>query len=127
MRYILSTLTSAQDYTFYDVHNNAFNRAEKIIHINGGANVADKHFITKDGIMTEISDSDLELLQTHPVFKMHMQKGFIKILKNEKEENKAKQDMQIADGSAPLTPESYKDDEDSGTKKSRKVKVGKVG
>ena len=118
MAYILSTLTSAQDYTFYNPnHGNAFNQPIKTIHINGGSNVADKHFITPQGVMTEISDEDLEQLRTHEMFQLHVKNGFIKILEKEKDKEKTKEDMNGADLSAPLTPETYK-------KKGKKAKVG---
>lgn len=116
MAFILSTLTSAQDYTFYNPdHGNAFNQPIKTIHINGGSNVADKHFITAQGVLTQISDEDLKLLETHEVFKKHVENGFVKVIKNEKAKEEAKADMEQADNSAPLTPESYK-------KKGKKVK-----
>lgn len=111
MPYILSTLTAGQDYTFYvkqDI-NEGINRVSKVITINGGANVADKHFLTKDGILTEISDDNLELLQTHPVFQTHLKNGFVKIMKSnsEKDVRKGKKDMSPKDNGAPLTPESF--------------------
>lgn len=118
MSFILSTLTASQDYTFYkENHGNAFNLAVKTIHVNGGANVADKHFVTKDGVMTELSKEDIELLKTHSVFQMHVKNGFVKIIENEKQEEKVKADMEKADAAAPLTPEKYKS-------KNKKVKVG---
>lgn len=107
MKIILSTLTGAQDYVFYDCSSNAVNKVCKTIHIEGGSNLANKNLVTPQGVVTEISDDDCELLKTHPIFKLHFDNGFVKIVDSEKETEKAKQDLQKEDLSAPLTPSSY--------------------
>lgn len=107
MSYVLSTLTAAQDYSFYTKSIDGVQRVEKVIHINGGANVANKHFVTKDGVMTELTDEDVGLLESHPVFKLHKENGYVKIFKSEKDESRVLLDMEKADASAPLTPATY--------------------
>ena len=72
MMYVLSKLTGAQDYNFYaEGTAPGVNQVTCTIHINGGANLADKHFITPDGIITEITEEQAERLKTHPVFIQH--------------------------------------------------------
>ena len=108
MAIVLSTLTSAQDYTFYrQGGEDGVNVPTKVIHLNGGSNVADKHFVTAHGVITELSDADLEQLRTHPIFQLPVNNGFVTILKSDKEEEKAKQNMTAEDASAPLTPQKY--------------------
>lgn len=108
MTIVLSTLTSAQDYTFYQKGGeDGVNQPVRTIHLNGGANLADQHFVTKDGVVTDLSDADIEMLKTHPVFQLHVNNGFVRILNTPTEETKAKTDMEAEDKSAPLTPAKY--------------------
>lgn len=118
MSYVLSTLTAGQDYSFYKKSNpDGLQQVERVIHIDGGANVANKHFVTKDGVMTELSDEDIGLLETHPVFKLHKQNGFVKIFRNERDESRVLLDMEKEDASAPLTPSNC--DKESKRRKKR--------
>lgn len=108
MKYVVSKLTGAQDYNFYvPGTGEGVNQISCTIHVNGGANLADKHFITSDGVMTEISDEQAERLKTHPVFAIHEKNGFVKIVDTERSADKAKKDLSEEDKSAPLTPKKY--------------------
>ena len=83
MKYVISKLTGAQDYNFYvPGTGEGVNLVSCTIHVNGGANVADKHFITPDGVITELTDEQAERLKTHPVFSLHEKNGFVKIRQN---------------------------------------------
>ena len=106
--YVLSKLTGAQEYNFY-AENTAegVNQVTCSIHINGGANLADKHFITPDGVITEITEEQAARLKTHPVFKQHEANGYIKIVNTQKEAEEAKKDTEEGDNSSPLTPKKY--------------------
>lgn len=109
MKYVISKLTGAQDYNFYvPGTGEGVNLVSCTIHINGGANVADKHFITPDGVITEITEDQAERLKTHPVFSIHEKNGFVKIVDTEKNAEKAKKDLEDEDSGAPLTPKKYK-------------------
>ena len=109
MKYVVSKLTGAQDYNFYvPGTGEGVNLVSCTIHINGGANVADKHFITPDGVITEITEDQAERLKTHPVFSIHEKNGFVKIVDTEKNAEKAKKDLEDEDSGAPLTPKKYK-------------------
>ncbi|MBO5810415.1 MAG: hypothetical protein J6R32_06265 [Bacteroidales bacterium] len=108
MKYVVSKLTGAQDYNFYvPGTGQGVNLISCTIHINGGANLADKHFITADGVITELTDEQAERLKTHPVFAIHEKNGFVKIVDTEKTADKAKKDLEDEDKSAPLTPKKY--------------------
>ena len=107
---VLSTLTSAQDYVFYRKGGEeGVNQVVDIIHLNGNSNVADRNFVTPHGVVTTLTEAQVEKLRTHPVFKQHVDNGFVKILMSEKksETEKAKADLEPEDKSAPLTPKKY--------------------
>ena len=111
MKYVLSKLTCDQNYAIYaPAVAGSFPRVIKEVLIKGGANVANKNLVTPDGVLTEVSDEDYEALQTVYVFQQHVKGGLIKVISSskEKEQEKAKKDMSEGDGSAPLTPKSYK-------------------
>lgn len=107
---VLSTLTSPQDYTFYKQNGeDGINQVTDTIHINGMSNVASKDLITPHGVVTSLTDAQVEKLRTHPVFQTHVNNGFVKILMNSSSsaQEKAKDDMEKEDKSAPLTPKKY--------------------
>lgn len=105
MPYILSTMSTGVDYSLYEKTPSGLTVVKKTVSINGGANVMDKHFITPLGVVTKVSDEDLELLEANPVFKQHKADGFIKIQKNDKVETSQ---MEKKDASAQPTAEDFK-------------------
>lgn len=117
MPYITSTATCGTDYTIYQKTDSGVVVPVKTISIKGGANCANKVFVTPDSVVTKVSDEDFELLKTHPEFIRHMEGGFIKVTKIVKEENN--KGMTKEDKSAPMTPEKY-------TKKGRKKPTVKL-
>lgn len=104
MPYILSTMSTGVDYALYEKTPSGLTIVKKTISINGGANVMDKHFITPMGVVTKVSDADLELLNANPVFKAHKAAGYIKIQKTNKVETS---NMEKKDGSAQPTAEDF--------------------
>jgi hypothetical protein len=81
--------------------------------IQGGHGVSDKHMFTPKGVVTKVSDRDLELLLENKSFQRHMDRGFITYdKKNVSAEKKAK-DMAEKDGSSPLTPKDFVESENS--------------
>lgn len=73
----------------------------KTIRIKGGANVRNKYTLaTPTGVVTEVSDEDLALLQKDPAFQNHVAKGFMKVMNTEKVDVS---DMEKRDRSAQLT------------------------
>ena len=109
MNHIYSTLTNDMLYTTWDKREGLnFNEINKQIFIKGGTGVATKHLVTEFGIKTEVSDEDLEHLESNPTFQLHKANGFIKILKRKVEPEKAIVDMSLQDESRPLTAERIK-------------------
>ncbi len=99
MPYVVNTASAGTDYNFEKTLPNGLSQVVKTISINGGANVASKNLVTPEGVLTEVSGADLELLKTHPVFKKEQEMGFVKIVHTEKVNVKG---MEAKDASAPV-------------------------
>lgn len=107
--YVYTTLTNDHDYT------NWTNPSDKTIYptieshvlIRGGANRATVKQQTPLGIRTEVTELQHEQLMRNRKFLQHMDRGFIVVTtdKNDPEEI-ARKEMEKADNSAPLTPNS---------------------
>lgn len=107
MPYIASTMSADVKYCVYGKTPTGSQEVRRSIIILGKANVADKHFITKDGAVTKVSNEELALLKEHPVFKMHEANGFIKVCATESRAENVKE-LAKKDASAPKTPNDYK-------------------
>lgn len=75
--------------------------------IQGGANLADKHDLTRRGVSTPISDREYEFLIADPKFLEVMADGHM-VITNETDAEKAARDMKAKDRSAPKTPDDYR-------------------
>lgn len=129
MAYITSRMAGGVDYAFYKKGPNGINVVTETISINGGADVIDKRtLITPDGVVTSVTDEELEKLKTHPLFKIHLQNGGITIKDTEKSANKAGEELE-KDKSSQITPEDYEKGNDKkqmigGKKKPKASKKG---
>lgn len=105
--YIYSTLTQTTSYAFYKklLDKNDLHEVEREIVIKGGAGVADKNFITPNGVVTKVTDEEHELLKTHPVFQLHVKNGFIIAQKSHSDIDSVVRKMEPRDRSAPIRPE----------------------
>lgn len=119
--YIYSTLTNSIKINEYAAVEGGTPRSVRSILIVGGSNVADKHFITPQGVVTEVSDEELEFLKRDKMFNRMVERGFIKHESKKSEVNKVAADMVGRDESAPLTPDDFTED----TKGAKPTKKGK--
>lgn len=107
--FIYSTLTQSNEYSVW-VKGGADlkQRAQKVI-IKGGANIANKHLVTPRGVVTEVTEDELALLEGNKVFQRHKQRGFIVVDRATKaaDVEKVVPDMVGRDMSAPLVPQDY--------------------
>jgi hypothetical protein len=80
----------------------------KSVTIKGGAGIANKNLITPLGVVTEIDDADLEMLNRNGIFKLHKENGFITVEKRNVDVEKVVANMgEKADPSAPLSPADF--------------------
>jgi hypothetical protein len=78
--------------------------------INGGSNVVDKFIRTPRGVMTEITEDQLAIIEQDGVFQIHKAKGFITVDANLHDVEKVVSGgMESADSSAQLTPNDFGD------------------
>lgn len=107
MAYLTSRLSAGVDYAFYERGENGINRVVETISIGGGADVIDKRtLITPDGVVTFIEDAKLEKLKSHPIFRQHLENGYITIKDSEKAAEKAGEKLE-KDKSSQITPDDY--------------------
>lgn len=112
MPYVYSTLTAGHMYTNWHAPNDTTMVrviVGKPVFIRGGANLANvenARFAPK-GVMTEVTDEQMEYLEQNSVFRKHKKDGLITTSSERMDaEDVAKGDMQAKDNSAPLTPDS---------------------
>lgn len=126
--FITSRLAGGVDYAFYEKGPNGINKVVKTISIKGGSDVVNKTtLLTPQGVVTELSKADLDELKTHPVFKMHLENGYVTINDNEKAAVKAGEKLEV-DKSSQITDEDYENGNEKkqmvATKKKPKTKKG---
>lgn len=108
MPYVLSKLANTQVYTQYakDVTNN-INIVKEQVTIKGGADVTTKNLITPDGVVTQVTRDQLEILKANRDFQRHLETGHVKYFEFEPKIDKEVDKME-KDNSKPLTPDDYK-------------------
>lgn len=113
--YVYSTATNSGTYVEYEEnspHDISIPKrwpdgSPMRVTIKGGHGVADKHLVTPKGVVTKVSDQEMEMLLRNPAFIRHMDKGFMCYDKKNVEPFKKAANMATKDGSAPLTPADY--------------------
>ena len=128
MFYVYSTMTNSTEYVLY-AKNSSRDLPIKThsVLIKGGANLADRVFHTPQGVVTQISDSDMEMLLKDYHFLKHVENGFIKYEKMKDEIEEVVKDMTPRDDSAPKTPDDpeFAESEPSNQVKNTFKKKGK--
>lgn len=79
MPYILSRLANSQIYTNYakGVGDN-MNIPIESVEIKGGADVTDKNLVTPEGVITKVTNEQLEVLKANKGFQQHLEGGYVK-------------------------------------------------
>lgn len=109
-KHIFSTLTCDQEYMNAEHTPNGVAASAPSVFIKGGAGLANDRLITPLGIHTEVSDEDYEILLKNPVFKIHVDNGFIQVQDKKADAEKVAAGMQRRDKSAPLVPQDFAED-----------------
>lgn len=120
MNYVYSTATCAIAYVKYqppiDSENanrasSGYNKVLKRVVINGGHGVNTKHLFTPSGVVTQVSDEDMEFLLQDENFKRHVKAGYMSYDKKKVDPAKKAANMADKDGSSPLTPKDFEKSE----------------
>lgn len=110
--YVYSTLTGDVQYTNFRQGGGDIPVAEVAVTIQGGAGVANDRFVTPRGVVTTVTEEQVEHLRANKVFQLHEQNGFVQISEAQVDPDKAAADMTGRDDSAPLVPQDMAKEED---------------
>jgi len=105
--YIYSTLAAPVRYESHTKGGGDIPTVASSVLINGGAGVADKHFITPRGVVTPVTEEEFAALQENDLFKLHVTNGYITHEKKQKSVEDAVADMEARDVSDPVQPADY--------------------
>ena len=107
MGFITSKMAAGVTYAFYAPAANKINVVTDTITINGGADVINKRSLeTPTGVVTELTDEQIDKLKSHPLFQEHLQNGAVTIISSEKDAKKAEKDLE-EDKSSQIKPDDY--------------------
>jgi hypothetical protein len=115
MRYFIhSTLSNPHIYTQWTRPSDQNMSPEIIgtpVRIEGGANIATspeskKGRYTPKGVMTEVTEAQMDYLEGSTKFKKHKARGYIIVTQSKEDPEDIARDMKPKDNSAPLTPDS---------------------
>ena len=121
MPYVYSTATNSGTYVEYENNSShdisipkRFTNGKPMkVTIKGGHGLANKHFVTPQGVVTTVTDEEMEMLLRNKSFLRHVHLGFISCDKKKVAPEKKAVNMNQKDGSAPLTPADYVETENS--------------
>lgn len=111
--FIYSTLPNSQYYITYhpqDGVNQVIREKERVL-VKGGSGIANKHFVTPLGVVTQVTEAEYEILKEHRLFKLHEKNGYIQVRKTKVDAEVAAADMETRDGSSPIVPEDFKEND----------------
>ena len=113
MKMILSTLTAPQDVVITKKSESGALEIVKTITIKGGANVIDRRTLaTPQGVVTELSDADFDLLKKTAFYQRMESRGYLRPVETkETAEDTKKAGMEKKDNSAQKTEEDFPDDD----------------
>ena len=78
MPYVLSKLSNSQCYTIYAKGVDNINIPVESVEIKGGADVTDKNLVTPEGVITNVTPEQLEILKSNKDFQRHLEGGYVK-------------------------------------------------
>lgn len=134
MPQVISTMTDSVEYTnWHHPEGGGLPEAINSVTIKGGANLAQKRLLllgegpsSKSGISTEVTDSELEFLLSHPLFQKQAEAGFLEVVKSSKADaEKVAKNMVAADNAAPITEADLDEKNTKARLKGHKLKSAK--
>lgn len=130
MPYIYSTMTCGTTFAVYapKTDPNSLSRVVKRIEIKGGHGLKNPQAIdTPIGVVTKVTDEELELLEQMVAFRQQVESGFLVVDKKQGDPEKKAASMNPKDNSAPLTPKDFEKSEELGedvpTYKSKRARL----
>lgn len=107
--FVYSTMTGGVTYNEYIRTANDIPEIGRRVAIKGGTNVYRANTLsTPRGVVTKVSEADMEFLMTDELFKTHVKNGYITFDSVEVDpEVMVGKGMEQRDGSSPLVPEDF--------------------
>ena len=109
--YVYSTLAADTEYVTYREGGGDMPVPESSVVIKGGAGVANDRFVTPRGVVTSVTEEQLQKLQQNKVFQLHEKNGYVQYSEAIVDPDKAAADMTGRDESAPVVPQDLREDE----------------
>lgn len=110
---VYSTLTAANEYAEYQNVGGDLQQVTRSVTVKGGAGLPRRQgLLTPLGVMTEVSESDLEFLEQHKNFQQHVAGGWIKVVKSlrfKADADVVAADLAQRDGGSPLVFADFKE------------------
>ena len=106
MPYVVSRLANSQVYTQYVKGVNNSNMPVKSVEIKGGADVTNKNLVIPEGVVTQVSADELEILKANKEFQKHLERGYVKYFNIAPNVEKVSDKLE-KDKSRQLTPDDY--------------------
>lgn len=135
MPQVASTLATDVKYTLWSPKSKDApggpNTAIKHVTIHGGHGVAHRRahggLETPNGVLTTVTDEDVELLKKDEVFQTHERNGYVRIIESARKvaPEAAAKDLETKEPSAPLDAEDFKDGGRAQAPKDMKLSLGK--
>lgn len=116
MPFVYSTATNSGTYIKYKSdHSKGHGHSEvlKKVTIQGGHGVATKALVTPKGVVTKVTQEELDFLMENESFKRHLKAGFMAVDSKKVDPADKAANMAPADNSAPLTPADFEKGENS--------------
>jgi len=117
MPFIYSTMTCGNTFPVYapKTDPNALSRVIRKIEIKGGHGIKNPQGMdTPRGVVTKVTDEELELLEGMLAFRQQVEAGYIVVDKKLGDVEKKAASMSAKDNSAPLTPKDFEKNEELG-------------
>lgn len=105
MLYVFSTLASDVAYTNHKQGGADMPIALEPVVIKGGAGVMNDRLVTPRGVVTSVTEQQVEYLRENEIFKLHEANGFVMVSEEYTDGDKAAADMTGRDNSAPVVPQ----------------------
>lgn len=109
--YVYSTLTDTVNYQVTANGGGDIPVGVQDIVIHGGSNIPDKFLRTPQGVVTPVTEQELEALRQNHVFRLHEANGFIKVSDKKTDPEKVAADMTTRDQAAPLVESDFDEDQ----------------
>lgn len=129
MPYIASTMATDVNYTRWQTHESGAHTPLGAVTIKGGHGVASRTpsggLVTPNGVVTKVTDEELDFLKEEATFKLHLARGAVKVMQYDIAPEKVAKDMSQDDSSRPLVTKDFEKGGRAAVPEGMKINGGK--